>query len=139
MLDRALAQMIEHLVASRFAWPCDRADFIKIVHVEIADAPRQDLAVGAEPLEGGYRVLERMRTAPMQKIAIEAVSPEPLERALASGDRPIPRRVVRQDFGDEEDLVAPASDRRADHFLSRARTVHLRRVDMRHPKVEASA
>ena len=139
MLDRALTQVIQHLVASRLGRPRNPADLVEIVHVEIADAPRQNLAVCVEPLEGGDRVRERMRPAPMQKIAIEAVSLEPLKRTLARGDRPIPRRVVRQDFGDEEDLAAPAGDRGADHFLGRARPVHLRRIDMRHAEVEASA
>ena len=39
MLDRALAQVIEHLIAGGFARPRDLAQLVEIVHVEIADAP----------------------------------------------------------------------------------------------------
>ena len=47
----------------------------------------------AKLLEGGDRLLERMRSAPMQKIAIQPVGLEPLERPLAGGDRPVPRSI----------------------------------------------
>jgi hypothetical protein len=108
VLDRALAQMVEHLVADRMACPSDPVDFDEIVNIEIADAPRQDLPLSAKPLEGGDRILGRMRSAPVQKIAIEAVGLEALERPLASGDRRIAGGIVRQHLGDEEDLVAGA-------------------------------
>ena len=87
-------------------------------------------------LEGGDGISKRMRPSPVEKIAIEAVGPEPLERPLAGGDRPIPRSVVRQDLGDEENLIAPPGDRRADQCFSVARTVHLGGVDMRHAEIE---
>ncbi len=58
MLDRALPQMVEHLIASGLVGAGDLAEFVEIVHVEIADAPRQDLAVGAQPLEGGDRIAQ---------------------------------------------------------------------------------
>src|SRR3984885_12510208 len=78
MLDCTLAQMVEHLIASGFGRSRDLAHFIEIIHVEIADAPRQDLAVGAEPLEGGDGVRKGMRPPPVEKIAIEAGGLEPL-------------------------------------------------------------
>jgi len=71
MLDRALAQMVEHLIAGRMAGPGDPANGVEIGNVEIADAPGPDLAVGAKLFEGGDRILERMRPAPMQKVTIE--------------------------------------------------------------------
>src|ERR1700722_15162068 len=73
VLDRTFAQMIERLIAGRFGWPRGLAQFIEIFYVEIADAPRQDLAVGAESLEGGDGVSKRMRPSPVEQIAVEAV------------------------------------------------------------------
>ena len=61
MLDRPLTQMVEHLIAGWMACPRNPLDFVEIVHIEIADAPRQDLSVGAKPLEGGDRILKRVR------------------------------------------------------------------------------
>src|SRR5258708_2764480 len=80
-----------------------------------------------------------MRAAPVKKIAVQSVGPEPLQRPLASSDRPVPRRVVRQDLGDDEELVALPGDRLADQSLRRARTIHLRGVDMRHAEIETAA
>ena len=61
VLDCAFPQVVEHLIASGFAGARDLAELIEIVHVEIADTPGQDLAVGTKPLEGGDGVAERMR------------------------------------------------------------------------------
>ena len=38
-----------------------------------------------------------------------------------------------------EDFIASAGDRLADDFLDRARSLHLSRVDVRHPQVEPLA
>jgi len=75
----------------------------------------------------------------MHKVTIEAVGVQPLERPFARGNRSIARGVVRQHLGDEENLIAPPGDRRADQFLGCARTVHLRGVDMGHAEIEALA
>jgi hypothetical protein len=58
--------MVEHLVAG--GSPRDLTQFVEIADVEIADAPGQDLAVAAKPLEGADRVGKRMRPAPVQEI-----------------------------------------------------------------------
>jgi len=51
-----------------------------------------------------------MAPTPVEKVAIETVGPEPLERPLACGDRSATGSVLRQDFGDEENLIAPPGD-----------------------------
>src|SRR3984957_11398007 len=139
VLDRALLQMIEHLIAGRFACLRDPAQRVEIVHVEIADAPRQDLALGVQSLERCDGVGKGMRPAPVEKVAIEAVSSKTFQRPLTGGDRPLPRSVMRQDRGGEENLVSPAGDGLSGPTLGSARTIHLRRIDMRHAEIEASA
>ena len=85
MLDRALVQMIEHLVAGDMGR--DRIGRFEVCDVEIAQAPGPDLAVAAQGLEGGDRPFQRMRARPMKKIAIERFDLEPLQGALAGRDR----------------------------------------------------
>ena len=72
VLDRALPQMVEDLVADRAALARDPPRFLEIGHVEVAHAPGQDLAVAPELLECGDRVLERVSTAPVQEVASPA-------------------------------------------------------------------
>src|ERR1700722_3892397 len=138
-LDRTLVQMIEHLIADRIGRPWGLAQVVEIVDGEIADAPRQDLADGAELLESGDSIRKRMRAPPVKKIAVESVGLQPFQRPLAGGNRPLARGVVRQHFRHQENLVAPPGDRLPDKSLRRARTVHLRGVHMRHAEVETAA
>ena len=77
-----------------------------------------------------------MRARPVEEIDVELVGAEPRQRRLARGDRAAPRRVMRQDLGDEEHLLAAAGDGLAHDPLGRARAVHLRGVDMRHAEIE---
>lgn len=44
VLDRALLQVVEHLVASDAARPGDGERFLQVGDVEVAHAPAQDLA-----------------------------------------------------------------------------------------------
>src|SRR5687768_17622918 len=53
MLDGALAQMIEHLVAGDLALARDSEGFGEILLVEIAHPPGEDLAFALELLESG--------------------------------------------------------------------------------------
>lgn len=62
VLYRPLAQMVEDLVAGRMAPPGDLPNVIEIGRVEVAHAPRQDLAFALEPLEGGDRVFQKDRS-----------------------------------------------------------------------------
>jgi hypothetical protein len=107
VLDGALLQMIEHLVARRTRRPRGGGELVEVVDVEVADAPGEDLAGAAKLLEGRDRLGQGMRAPPVQEIAVEAVRPEPGERALAGRDGALARGVVRQDLRDQEDLVAP--------------------------------
>ena len=61
MLDRALLQMIEHLIAGDLALARDREQFVEIVGIEIADAPGADLAGGDQLVERRDRFLEADR------------------------------------------------------------------------------
>src|SRR5688572_2583370 len=138
VLDGALPQMVEHLVAGDAA-AGDALRFLEVGDVEIADAPRQDLAGALQLVEGGDGVGEGMGAAPMQQVAVEPVGLETGERALAGGPHAGTAGVLRQHLGDEEDLVSPPGDRLGDDLFRRAGAVHLGRVDMRHAAIEACA
>src|SRR4051812_33526100 len=58
VLNGALAQMVEDLVTHHPARPRDGLGFFEIGNVEIADAPRPDLALAEKLLEGLERLLE---------------------------------------------------------------------------------
>src|SRR5438045_5877394 len=52
VLDRALVQVIQHLVAGDLARARHRRDFIEIARIEIADAPTADFPGADQVLEG---------------------------------------------------------------------------------------
>ncbi len=137
MLDGAFAEVVEHLVAGDPAWPRGRQGLVEVGHVEVADAPGEDLAVANQLLEAGEGLSQRMAPAPVQQIAIQPVGPQAGERAFAGGDHPGPRGVVRQHLRHQEKLVPPARDRLADDQLGV--TVHFRRVDVGHAVLDAAA
>ena len=91
VLDRALVQVVEDLVAGEAALAGDLPGLIEVGHVEVAHAPGEDLPRAAELLEGGERVLERVRAAPVQEVAVQPVGPEAGERPLA-GRAAVPLR-----------------------------------------------
>ena len=105
--------------------------------VEIGDAPAQDLARRAQPLERVDGFAERNAAAPMQEIEIEPIRAEPLEAALAGRDRAFSAGVVRIHLAHYKQAVAPAGHRSRHDFLRAAVAVHLGRVDERHPELEA--
>ncbi len=55
MLDRALLQMIEHLIAGDLALAGNLEHLVEIVGVEIADAPETDLSLADQLLERDNR------------------------------------------------------------------------------------
>ena len=59
-LDRALAQMVEHLIARDLLALERGLRLAQVVDVEVAHAERTDLAVGDELLERAHRVGQRM-------------------------------------------------------------------------------
>jgi len=66
VLDRALPQMVEDLVASKMPVPGNPSDRVEFTHVEVADTPGQDLPITLELLEGGNRLLQGMLPRPVQ-------------------------------------------------------------------------
>src|SRR5450631_943653 len=73
----------------------------------------------------------------MQQIAIEPVGFQSRQRTLARGDGAAPRRVARQYFRNQEDVVAPPGDRLGNHQLGIA--IHLGGVDVGHAELDATA
>ena len=47
--------------------------------------------------------------------------------------------MLRKDLGDQEHLIASASNRFGNDFLRGSRSIHLGRVDMGHAEIEAAA
>src|SRR4029077_16441930 len=67
------------------------------------------------------------------------ISAETGEARLASPRDAVARHVSGPHFGDQEYAVALTGNHAADQFLGAAVTVHLRRVDQRHPERKACA
>src|SRR5205823_13028277 len=88
--------------------------------------------------EGVQRFGEGDFAAPVQQVQIYLLHAEAAQAALAGGRCSAPGRVMRVDFGDQEDLVAATSNRFADQLLSRAFAVHLGGVDQGHTEVDAA-
>ena len=77
--DGSLLQMVEDLVAGHEADVDDLPHVLEILHVEVADAPRQHLFLRAKLFEGVDRLFQRIRASPMQEIAVEVVGLEASE------------------------------------------------------------
>ena len=73
VLDRALLQMVENLVACEMTIAGDPQDRFEFTHVEVADTPGQDLSISLELFESCDRVLQRMLTRPVQKVTIQSI------------------------------------------------------------------
>src|SRR6185295_19521483 len=93
--------------------------------IEVADAPRADLAAADERLEARDRLLERMASRPVEQVRVEPVRPQTPEARLAGAAHAGRRGVRRQDLRHEEQLVASAGDRLADDLLDGPVAVHL--------------
>ncbi len=139
MLDCAFLQVIQHLIAGRMSRSRDGRDLVKILDVEIAHAPRQNLAVAQQCVEAGDGVLQGRSAAPVKQVAIQPVGAQPRERLFAGRHGAALRGVARQHLRHQENLVAPALDRRADHRFRGSGPIHLGGIDMRQTEVEAAA
>ena len=128
--------MAEHLVAGEPARAGDLPGLLEVADVEVAHAPRENLPLAVELLEGGKGVLERMGTSP---VAIQPIGAEAGERSLAGRPHAAPGGVRGQDLGNQEDLVASPGDGLADQSLDAARSVHLRGIDLVMPRPSRSA
>src|SRR6056297_544946 len=138
MLRVTFAKMIERLIAGNLFRSTQQAGrFLKVVGVEIADAVREYFPAFDEFVHGPERLFERIRAAPMQKIAVEPIGAEPLERVFASLDRAIVRGVRGQHLGYEEGFITPARDSFTHDVLGGTAGIHFRCIDVREPDVEA--
>ena len=108
MFDRAFLQMIEYLIADNARFAGNLLSLFKIRHVEIAQAIGEYFALLAERVESRKRVLQRMRSAPVQQVAIQPISLEVSERSLASDLCAQSGGILWQHLGDQEHLIAPA-------------------------------
>src|SRR5260370_38865091 len=81
-----LFQMVEHLIAGDASFAGDVAGVFEVGHVEVAHTPGEDLACALELVEAGEGLLQRIRAAPMQEVAVEPVGAETGERILAGRD-----------------------------------------------------
>src|SRR4030066_1515723 len=77
VLDGALLQMIEHLIAGEPARPGDAEGLIELPGVEVADAPEADLAFLNQPLEGADRLFKGMGSWPVQQVDVQVVGAQP--------------------------------------------------------------
>src|SRR6266478_3836643 len=87
VLDRPLLQMVENLVARDAAFAGDAHGLLEVGYVEVAHAPRANLALALKPLEARDRLLQWIRTAPVQQVAVQPLGSQPRERFLAGRDR----------------------------------------------------
>ncbi len=88
-------------------------------------------------IECGDGFLQRIRSTPMQQVAVEAIRLQPFQRTLASRDRAAPRCIARQHFRDQKNIVAPVSNGFGNHQLGVA--IHLGGVDVGHAEIDAAA
>jgi hypothetical protein len=73
----------------------------------------------------------------VQEITVEPIGLQPRQRTLASRNGAAARRVVRQDLGDEKDLVAPTRDRLGYDELGIA--IHFGGVDVGHAEIDTAS
>jgi hypothetical protein len=139
VLDATLGGVVEDLIAGDAPRAGESAGVIEPLGVEVGEAPPADRAVLRQLLEGGDGVVERMRAGPVEQVEIDLIGAEAAQAPFAGDDGAAPGGVLGEHLADQEDLVAPAGDGLADQLLDRARAVHLRGVEERHPGVEAGA
>jgi hypothetical protein len=137
VLDRALLQVIQHLIARRHGTGV--REFLKIAHVEVADSPGKDFAVALQLLEGADGFLERVAAAPMQQITVKTIGLEVLQRFFAGIERAAVRGVAGEHLGNQKYFIAPTGDCLGDHRLGGAAAIHFRRVDVRKTEVHPQA
>src|ERR1700727_2879586 len=124
MFDRAFLQMIEYLIADNPRFAGNLLCLFKIRYVEVAHAIGKYLALCTERVECRKRVLQWMRSAPVQQVAIEPVGLEVGERSLASDLRPQSGGMLWQHLGDQKYLIAPAHDGVAHQVLGGPGAIH---------------
>src|ERR1700722_4822921 len=139
VLDATAGEVVEHLIGRDRVAATKLDELLHVVDVEIADAPAADLAGGDQRLERVDSFLERDIAAPVQEIEVDLVDAETPETAFAGRNGASPRCMVRQHLADQEQPVATPTDRLPDQFLAATVRIHLRRIDQRHPEIDAEA
>jgi hypothetical protein len=85
--NRPLFEMVENLIAYDPARSGNAQSLFKIRHIKIADSPGKNFSFPAQVLEGCDCFFKRVRTPPVQKVAVQMVSSEASERSFASQQR----------------------------------------------------
>src|ERR1041385_9152997 len=106
VLDRALVEVVEDLVARDLAGAGNRERLVEVVVVEVRHAPRADLALGDELVERAERLGEWVRAAPVEEVKIDVIGAQPAQARLARLLRTGVTGVVRQHLRREKDAVA---------------------------------
>src|SRR5579859_3603899 len=73
VLDAALVEVIEHLIAGDLAGSGDRQRLVELADVEVTDAPAPNLAVAHQSIEGANRVRERKPPRPMEQVRVQSI------------------------------------------------------------------
>ena len=137
VLDRALLQVVEDLVAGDAALAGDRPRLLEVGHVEVAHAPGEDLALAPELLEGRDRVLQRM----LGRASAGGSSPAGRCRGARASRSQAATVPPREAFSGRTLETRKTSSRRpaiaSATISSAAPAVHLRGVDVGHAEVEA--
>src|SRR5436190_2021562 len=81
VLDRALLQMVEDLIAGETARAGDFQGLLEVRDVEIAHTPGEDLPRLLEMLEGSDGVFQGMRPAPVEEVTVQPIGLEASKRA----------------------------------------------------------
>jgi hypothetical protein len=84
VLNSTFFPVIKNLIAGEMTFLSDLPCLFEIRNIEVAHAPGQNHSITLQLIEGRYRFLERILTAPVKEIAIQSVRLEPNQGPLAS-------------------------------------------------------
>src|SRR5207247_2848294 len=104
----------------------------EVGHAPGADLPLRPQAFKCRDNAGKTRGFFR----PVQKVEIEMIRTETGKTRLARVRDAVSRHMSPPDLGDQEDTIAMTGNRAPDKILP---AIQLRRVDQRHPEVQACA
>src|SRR5260370_30767908 len=137
VLDTALLQVVEDLIARDPVRARYRQRLLEISNVEVTHAPRDNLTLLHEFLERSYRFCKGIRPRPVQQVTVESVGAQPLQALVARPERSLVRRMLRKHLRDEKHLIAPADDCLAHQLLHGARPLPLGRAPLGHREIES--
>jgi hypothetical protein len=76
-------------------------------------------------------------SAPVKKVQVEAVGPQPPQAGFARGNRASAAGILRQHLARQKHLVPPTSDCFPDDLLGSAVGIHFGSVDQREAEIDA--